>query len=71
MTCAVLLSLRNSLGLRNYVIRQIYLLQIDGFEVKRRATAQKIRCVSLSQLLVVTPSRAGNHTGLVLTQLIC
>ena len=50
MTCAVLLSLRNSLGLRIYVIRQIDLLQIDGFEVKRRETAQKIRRVSLSQL---------------------
>ena len=71
MTCAVLLSLRNSLGLRIYVIRQIDLLQIVGFEVKRRETAQKIRRVSLSQLWVVTPSSAGNQTWFVLTQLIC
>ena len=51
MTCEVLLSLRNSLGLRIYVNRRKDLLQmaqIDGLEVKRCETARKLRRVSLS-----------------------
>ena len=54
------LSLRNSLGLRIYAGRRKDLLQIDGLEVKRRETAEKLRRVLLSRRWAVTPSSAGN-----------
>ena len=44
---------------------------IDGLEVKRSETSQKLRRVSVSHRWVATRSSAGTHTVSVLTQMIC
>ena len=46
-----------------YVSRGKDLLQIDGLEVKRRETSQKLRLVSLNHRWAATRSSADTHTA--------